>query len=111
MKIAIPCADGQLCMHFGHCQQFTFVETNADHSISSSEALEPPPHEPGVYPKWVREQGAEVVIAGGMGMRAQQLFTDEGIQVVTGACAGKPEEIVAAYLAGTLATGENACDH
>jgi len=25
MKIAIPIADGKLCAHFGHCEQFSLV--------------------------------------------------------------------------------------
>lgn len=28
MKIAIPMAGGQLCMHFGHCEQFALVDVD-----------------------------------------------------------------------------------
>lgn len=28
MKIALPVANGELCMHFGHCQVFEFYEVN-----------------------------------------------------------------------------------
>jgi predicted Fe-Mo cluster-binding NifX family protein len=52
-----------------------------------------------------------VVIAGGMGSRAQMLFTQNGIDVIIGATAGGPEEIVTAYLNGSLQTGANICDH
>ena len=112
MKIAIPCANGALCMHFGHCQEFAIVsveETNK--KIEKCETMTPPAHEPGLLPKWLAEQNATHVIAGGMGMRAQQLFTQNGIEVVTGAPALPPEEIVSAYMNGTLEQGQNACDH
>ena len=26
MKIAIPVADGKLCMHFGHCEKFALID-------------------------------------------------------------------------------------
>ena len=37
--------------------------------------------------------------------------TENGIRVVVGAAAETPETLVRQYLAGTLATGENVCDH
>ena len=69
------------------------------------------PHEPGLLPRWLAEKGVTQIIAGGMGARAQQLFAERGIQVVTGAPADDPETLVKAFLSGTLVTGENACDH
>ena len=112
MKIAIPMADGKLCMHFGHCQQFALVEVDdGTKAITGTSYLTPPPHEPGVLPRWLHEQGANVIIAGGMGQRAQDLFSQNGIKVVVGASAGKPEDVVSAYLSGTLEVGQNVCDH
>ena len=111
MKIAIPLADGRLCMHFGHCEQFALVETDASNTIVNTTLLDPPAHEPGVLPAWLHEQGAEVIIAGGMGRRAQQLFTQNGIEVVVGAPAETPEQLVSAWLAGDLRAGDNVCDH
>ena len=73
--------------------------------------LTPPPHEPGLLPRWLHEQGADVIIAGGMGQRAQQLFAQSGIKVVVGAPADAPERIVESYLSGTLVSGQNFCDH
>ncbi len=112
MKIAIPVADGKLCLHFGHCEQFALVDVNdADRTIRGVEHLTPPPHEPGVLPRWLGEQGADVIIAGGMGRRAQDLFAQNGIRVVVGAPDGEPEELAAAYVFGRLEAGENVCDH
>ncbi len=112
MKIAIPIAEGKLAMHFGHCAEFAMVEVDAKtKTITGKQSLTPPPHEPGVLPRWLHEQGVHVIIAGGMGSRAQALFVENGIKVMIGAPSESPEVLVAAYLAGTLQTGANVCDH
>ena len=110
MKFAIPLAEGKLTAHFGHCQEFALVEVE-DNQINSKETLVPPPHEPGVLPRWLHDQGANVIIAGGMGARALDLFAQNGIKVLTGAPALAPEELVKQYLDGTLKAGFNMCDH
>jgi ATP-binding protein involved in chromosome partitioning len=110
LKIAIPVAQGKLAAHFGHSEQFALVEVEAG-QIKKTTLATPPPHEPGILPRWLNEQGAQVIIAGGMGRRAQGHFENQGIQVVIGATSLAPEELVRGYLDGTLETGENICDH
>lgn len=112
MKIALPVAGERLCMHFGHCEVFAFYEVNlTEKKIISKELLTPPPHEPGILPPWIKAQGADVVITGGMGARAVSLFDNAGVKVITGAPAISPEEVVSQYLNNSLQTGSNACDH
>jgi Mrp family chromosome partitioning ATPase/predicted Fe-Mo cluster-binding NifX family protein len=112
MKIAIPVADGKLCMHFGHCEQFALLDADEKtKKVTGKQMLTPPPHEPGVLPRWLHEQGANVIIAGGMGQRAQTLFAENGIKVVVGASGDAPEKLAADYLTGTLKAGANVCDH
>lgn len=112
MKIAIPTAEGKLCMHFGHCETFALVDIDSEKkTIVSTESVEPPPHEPGLLPRWLAEKGVNCVIAGGMGARAVNLFEERGIKVITGAQSGAPEDIVKQFLADSLVTGANACDH
>ena len=110
MKFAIPLAEGKLTAHFGHCQEFALVEIE-DNQIKNKETLVPPPHEPGVLPKWLHDLGANVIIAGGMGARALDLFAQNDIKVIVGASALTPEELVKQYLDNTLQTGVNVCDH
>ena len=99
-------------MHFGHCEVFAVVTVDEqDKKIVGTEMLTPPAHEPGVLPRWLGEQGANVIVAGGMGQRAQQLFAQNGITVVVGVPGGTAEDVVTAYLSGTLQAGENICDH
>ena len=112
MRIAIPLADGRLSMHFGHCEQFAIIDVDPAAKITlKREDIAAPPHEPGLLPRWLREKGVHVIVAGGMGSRAQGLFAENGIQVIVGASAEDPAGIVKDYLNGNLQTGENVCDH
>ena len=112
MKIAIPVTDGKLSAHFGHCEKFALVEIDMDKkTILSTELLTPPAHEPGVLPRWTAEQGANLIIAGGMGMRAKDMFEERGVKVMVGAPSETTEAIATAYLNGSLETGANVCDH
>ncbi len=112
MKIAIPMAGKKLSLHFGHCERFALVEVDeVQKKIIRQEEIESPPHEPGLLPRFLASKGAGVIIAGGMGQRAQSLFAEQGIKVVVGAPVETPERIVSDYLAGSLQTGDNACDH
>jgi len=108
--IVVPVTGGKLAAHFGHCEQFAFMEIQ-DSKIIGTEMRTPPAHEPGVIPQWLHEQGADVVIVGGMGERAQDLLREKGIEVVIGAPMDSPESLANQYLAKTLVAGANICDH
>lgn len=112
MRIAVPMVDGELSSHFGHCEEFALIDvTDETKAIGSTEIVAAPPHEPGLLPRWLAEKGADVIIAGGMGGRAQGLFQEQNIAVVVGAPTDTPETIVTSYLDGSLETGSNECDH
>ena len=110
MKIAIPLVDGRLSEHFGHCEQFALVDVNLEaKTIVGQKQATPPPHEPGVLPRWLKEQGVLVIVAGGMGQRALNLFSEYGISVKTGTPGQTPELLAQAYLQGELTAGVSAC--
>lgn len=112
MRIAIPVVEGKLSQHFGHCETFAIVDTDGDsRQVVNRKDLTPPRHEPGALPRWLHDEGVNVIIAGGMGQRAQQLFAQNQIEVVVGAPAESPDNLVSAYLNNTLQAGENICDH
>ena len=112
MRIAIPVVDGKLSAHFGHCEEFALIDADSESkTITSTQTLAAPPHEPGFLPRWLAEKGAEMIIAGGMGGRAQGLFQQQKIEVVVGAPSDTPESIVNAFLNESLESGENVCDH
>jgi len=112
MKIAIPLADGRMCLHFGHCESFALVDVyESEKKIVKREDITSPPHQPGLLPGWLRDQGAGMIIAGGMGVRAQDIFKQMGIDVLVGAPPEDPETLVRSWLEGRLAEGDNVCDH
>ncbi len=107
---AIPTEGGKLCAHFGHCEKFAIVETD-ENKVVKVDFLTPPVHQPGVYPKFLADNGISVIISGGMGIKAQDLFTQNNIEVCIGVNAETPELLVQQFLDGKLNTGENLCDH
>jgi ATP-binding protein involved in chromosome partitioning len=111
MRFAVPTVDRKLCAHFGHCEAFALIDTDGEGKLGDETYVTPPPHEPGLLPPWIAQQGVNCVIAGGMGARAQQLFAEQGVRVVTGAQGEYPREVVENHLKGTLVTGANTCDH
>jgi len=110
--IAIPVSGESVSPHFGRCEAFVLVQADPQaRRIVSTDRIPAPPHEPGLLPRWLQERGVQVVLAGGMGPRAQQLFAEQGIEVVLGAPGGPFREVVQSYLEGNLQPGPNVCDH
>jgi predicted Fe-Mo cluster-binding NifX family protein len=109
-KIAIPTVNRQLTLHFGHCEQFAIVKIE-DNAVTDIEYVDPPVHQPGVYPAFLAGLGVNVIISGGMGQKAQSLFAANNIQVVIGIDHGNPRELAEMYLNNGLVTGNNPCHH
>lgn len=109
-RIAIPVENGQLCEHFGHCEQFYFADIE-NGKIVKEQSVTPPEHQPGVYPAWVRRQGAKAVIAGGMGAKAKELFAREGIAIYAGEGITDPQKLVESYIVGGLSLLQGNCNH
>ncbi len=110
MKIAVPMMAGQFSDHFGGADSFGLFEVDEPaRSVVSRVSLQAPPHERGAFPRWLREQGADVILAGGMGPRAAQMFETFGIRVVAGIAARDPESAVKEFLAGSLSTSGALC--
>ena len=110
MKIVIPSADEKLCGHFGHCEYFTFVEINPEtKEIINIEKKVP---EEGIScqsASWIATQGANVVLAGGMGGRPMAIFAQNGVKVIAGCPELEIETVVNQFLNDSLALGENSC--
>ncbi len=112
MRYAIPVSGGMVSPHFGHCEQFALIDVAEDSKeITRKELVPSPGHQPGLLPEWLAEQGVALVIAGGMGSRAQGLFQQNRIGVIIGSIESDPEKAVLSYLNGQLAIGDNICDH
>lgn len=112
MRYAVPVTDGKIAVHFGHCDQFVLFDVDeGKKEILRKEVLASPGHQPGLLPVWLADEGVSVIIAGGMGSRAQSLFRENQIQVVVGTLQDDPEKAILDCIAGKLATGDNICDH
>ena len=94
--------DGEVSAHFGRCPFYVLVKANGDAEIGFQILVANPhfdSHQPGMMPRFIRGLGANVIIAGGMGPRAIDMFHGFGIKVATGAT-GTVEEVLGAYLRG-----------
>ncbi len=107
MKVAISTDSGRVAEHFGRCPQFTIAKIEKG-KIVKKEVIENPGHATGFLPKFFKEQGVEIVIAGGAGMRAQQFFEDFGIKLVVGV-SGNIDDALQALAQGKLEGGEGSC--
>jgi ATP-binding protein involved in chromosome partitioning len=112
LRIAVPVVQNRLSPHFGHCDEFVLFDVDVENKkILNQESVAAPPHEPGLLPRWLHERETDVILAGGMGQRAQGLFEEKGIRVLIGAPSDAPQNIIENYLNGKLQLGDNICDH
>lgn len=112
MRLAIPMADGKVASHFGHCSHFVLYDVDpTTRKIVGKEVIPSPGHQPGFLPAWLAEEGVSVIVAKGMGSRAQAFFRENRIEVVVGALGDEPEKLALDYVNGQLVIGDNICDH
>lgn len=110
MKIAVASEGNYVTEHFGHCENFNIYDAE-NGAIIKAVSVPNPGHRPGFLPVFLDELGVNVIISGGMGGGAIDLFNEKGITTVTGA-SGKAEDAAKNYLNGTLkSTGEVCREH
>lgn len=109
-KIAFPTSNRRtIDGHFGHTKEFVIysVEGNV---VANETFVTPPPHEPGVLPKFLADNGVDTIITGGMGAMAVRLFNGNNIEVILGA-AGSIQAALDEYLNDTLLSTGSSCNH
>ena len=112
MRVAVSVDDSNgldsvVSSHFGRCPYYILVDLN-DQEVKQVNAVANPNygrHAPGTVPTFIQNQGADVMLAGGMGRRAIALFQQYGIQAATGA-AGSVRHALEQYLGGELQGAE-----
>jgi predicted Fe-Mo cluster-binding NifX family protein len=95
--------DSVVSPHFGRCPYYVLVDLDG-REVSGVSAVGNPcygQHRPGEVPGFIQSQGADVMLAGGMGRRAIGFFQQYGIQAVTGA-SGTVRHALEQYLGGAL---------
>jgi predicted Fe-Mo cluster-binding NifX family protein len=112
MRVAIATEGDSVAQHFGKCPIFTIIDIE-NGKITSKKFVENPSygsHQPGAVPMFLKNQNVDCVIAGGMGPKAIMMLESFGIKVLVGVT-GKIEEVIEAFIKGTLITGESLCEH
>ena len=107
MKIAVASEGTMVTEHFGHCEGFAIFEAE-NRQIESKTFIPNPGHRPGFLPVFLHEKGVDVIISGGMGGGAVDIFNEKGVEVVTGA-SGEAEIAAANYLRGRLTSTGSVC--
>lgn len=107
MKVAIANENGRVSGHFGHCLGFQVYEIEGQ-KIMGSVFLNNPGHKPGFLPKFLSERDVDVIIAGGMGERAQKLFRENNIDVVVGVT-GELQVAIESFVEGKLESTGSVC--
>jgi predicted Fe-Mo cluster-binding NifX family protein len=85
--------------------------TIKDNKIISEDKIVPPPHEPGLLPKWLAERNVTDIIAGGMGQKAIELFNQYKVNAFVGAPKQGVTDLINGLLNNTISYSANYCDH
>ena len=107
MRIAVASEGATITGHFGHCQNFNIYDIENGRIIKSS-SIPNPGHRPGFLPNFLGDMGVNVIISGGMGGGAVEIFNERKIEVVIGA-AGAAKAAAEGYLKGELHSTGSVC--
>lgn len=100
MKIAVPFENGMVFQHFGRSAQFKFYEVE-NGAVLHSEVVSTNGQGHGALVGFLVQNGANVVLCGGIGTGAQVALMQAGIQMF-GGISGLAEAAVSDYLFGRL---------
>jgi len=107
LKIAVAMEGNNVSEHFGHCEKFCIIKIN-NQEVLSRQVINNPGHTPGFLPKFLAEKQVDCVITGGIGAKAIELFSANGIEVITGA-RGPVDEVIESFIAGKLVSSGSVC--
>ena len=107
LRIAVAAMGKTVAGHFGHCENFIFFDTEDD-KIVNIESVPNPGHKPGFLPNFLADRGAKVIITGGMGGGAVDIFNERDVEVILGV-QGDAQAAVETYLKGELKSTGSIC--
>jgi len=107
MKIAIASNNGQISEHFGYCESFTLYDAE-NGKIVSEKVIPNPGHKPGYLPNLLHSLQVNVLVTGGIGSGAIELFNSYDIEIISGAV-GKVSQAVLDYFSGKLISSGSIC--
>ncbi|MEF9971400.1 MAG: NifB/NifX family molybdenum-iron cluster-binding protein [Oscillospiraceae bacterium] len=107
MRIAIASDGKNVTEHFGHCACFLIYDI--ENGKIAKETITPNPgHKPGFLPNFLADRDVNVIISGGMGGGAVDIFNERKVEVIVGA-SGEAKAAVEKYLNGELHTTGSVC--
>ncbi|MFA7673768.1 MAG: NifB/NifX family molybdenum-iron cluster-binding protein [Clostridia bacterium] len=107
MRIAVAGEGYSVTEHFGHCIDFLIYDVESG-VIIKEESIPNPGHRPGFLPNFLADRGVNVIISGGMGGGAVDIFNERNVEVVVGA-SGDARTAAENYLKGELQTTGSVC--
>lgn len=109
MRLAIALEGEEVSGHFGHCEKYALFQVMEGRADREKDVLSPG-HEPGKLPVFLADLQVDMVIAGGMGPKAVELFQQRGIDVLLGV-KGNASQVAETFAAGRLQPGISSCHH
>ncbi len=111
MIVAVPYLQGNVNAHFGSTQAFMVAET-ADGKVENATVWEVQgmQHNHAGIAGFLKEQGVEVILAGGMGAPMQQALKMQGFELYCGV-QGPAVAAVEAFCRGEIEQRESTCGH
>ena len=107
MRIAVASEGKNATEHFGHCEGFLIYDAE-NGKILQEEMVANPGHKPGFLPNFLADRGVKVIISGGMGGGAIDIFNERDVEVIVGA-SGVARSAVESYLRGELESTGSVC--
>lgn len=107
IRVAITKNGEMVSEHFGHCDGYVVYDI-IENEVASKEFLKYPGHKPGFLPQFLADKKVNLIISGGMGASAQELFGQNNICVIVGA-SGTIEDVLKRYLDETLESDNSVC--
>jgi predicted DNA-binding protein (UPF0251 family)/predicted Fe-Mo cluster-binding NifX family protein len=111
MIVAVPYLQGDVNAHFGSTQSFLVAE-GVDGKVGRTTIFEVQgmQHNHSGIAGFLKEQGVEVILAGGMGAPMQQALKLQGFELYCGV-SGPAVAAVEAFLRGDIEQSESTCGH
>ena len=110
MKIAVTHRGGEVFQHFGHTEQFKIYEVE-NGEIKAIKLADTNGSGHGALAGFLKDNGVDTVICGGIGGGAQTALKDAGITLY-GGVQGSADAAVVALLSGKLTFNPDVhCDH
>ena len=107
MKIAVASEGNLVTEHFGHCENYN-IYVIKDKEVTEEHNIPNPGHKPGFLPRFLGDMKVNIIISGGMGNKAVEIFNKQGIEVVIGA-SGDAKQSAIDYALGKLKSTGTPC--